>query len=61
MFLTNLMPIIAVTLVWRFLLHPFGLINQMLSPLGLGRLDWLTDEALAMPAIILVTVWRFAP
>jgi multiple sugar transport system permease protein len=61
MFLTNLMPIIAVTLVWRFLLHPFGLVNQLLAPFGAGRIDWLTDSRLAMPAIILVTVWRFAP
>jgi ABC-type sugar transport system permease subunit len=61
MFLTNIMPIIAVCLVWRFLFHPHGLVNQWLSPLGLGRLDWLTSEVLAMPAIIGVTVWRFAP
>jgi multiple sugar transport system permease protein len=61
MFLANLMPIIAVCLVWRFLLHPHGLVNQMLHPLGLGRIDWLTNEQLAMPAIIGVTVWRFAP
>jgi multiple sugar transport system permease protein len=61
MFLTNLMPIIAVCLVWRFLLHPYGLVNQLLQPLGFGRIDWLTSSATAMPAIILVTVWRFAP
>jgi multiple sugar transport system permease protein len=61
MFLTNLMPIIAVCLVWRFLLHPYGLVNQLLGPLGFGRIDWVTDSATAMPAIILVTVWRFAP
>jgi ABC-type sugar transport system permease subunit len=61
MFLTNLMPIVAVCLVWRFLFHPFGLVNQLLSPLGFGRIDWLTSSSTAMPAIILVTVWRFAP
>jgi ABC-type sugar transport system permease subunit len=61
MFLTNIMPIVAVCLVWRFLLHPHGLVNQILSPLGLGRIDWLTNSATAMPAIIGVTVWRFAP
>ena len=61
MFLTNLMPIIAVCLVWRFLFHPFGLVNQLLSPLGFGRIDWLTSSGTAMPAIIIVTVWRFAP
>jgi ABC-type sugar transport system permease subunit len=61
MFLTNIMPIVAVCLVWRFLLHPHGLVNQILSPLGLGRIDWLTNSGTAMPAIIGVTVWRFAP
>jgi ABC-type sugar transport system permease subunit len=60
-FLTNVMPIIAVCLVWRFLLHPHGLVNQLLAPLGAGRIDWLTSDRTAMPAIILVTVWRFAP
>ncbi|HLZ06092.1 MAG TPA: sugar ABC transporter permease [Bradyrhizobium sp.] len=61
MFLTNLMPIIAVCLVWRLLLHPFGVVNQILQHFGFGRIDWLTDSATAMPAIIMVTVWRFAP
>jgi multiple sugar transport system permease protein len=61
MFLTNVMPIVAVCLVWRFLLHPHGLVNQMLAPFGAGRIDWLTDESTAMAAIVGVTVWRFAP
>jgi multiple sugar transport system permease protein len=61
MFLTNLMPIIAVCLVWRLLLHPYGVVNQILQPFGFGRIDWLTNAATAMPAIIMVTVWRFAP
>src|SRR6185295_17423847 len=55
------MPIIAVCLVWRFLLHPHGLVNQLLAPFGAGRIDWLTSDATAMPAIVMVTVWRFAP
>ncbi len=61
MFLTNIMPILAVCLVWRFLFHPHGLVNQFLSPLGFGRINWLTDSNFAMPAIIIVTAWRFAP
>src|SRR5215204_1107868 len=61
MFLTNLMPIIAVCLVWKFLLHPYGLVNQLLQPFGIERVDWLTNSSTAMPAIIFVTVWRFAP
>ncbi|MCC6889556.1 MAG: sugar ABC transporter permease [Hyphomicrobiales bacterium] len=61
MFLTNLMPIIAVCLVWKYLPHPFGPITQLLQPFGVGRVDWVTNSATAMPVIILITVWRFAP
>lgn len=61
MFLTSLMPIIAVCLVWKFLLHPYGPITQLLEPFGVARVNWLTNSATAMPSIILVTVWRFAP
>jgi ABC-type sugar transport system permease subunit len=61
MFLTNLIPIIVVCLIWRFLLHPHGLMTQLLHPFGIQRVDWLTDSWLALPSIIFVTVWRFAP
>ncbi|MBI3370274.1 MAG: sugar ABC transporter permease [Betaproteobacteria bacterium] len=61
MFLTNLIPIIVVCLIWRFLLHPHGLMTQLLHPFGIQRVDWLTNSSLALPAIIFVTVWRFAP
>jgi multiple sugar transport system permease protein len=58
MFLTNLMPIIAVCLVWKFLLHPHGLVTQLLH---LDSVNWLTSSQMAMPSIIGITVWRFAP
>ena len=59
-FLTNVMPIIAVCLVWRFLLHPRPR-QPAPGAVRRGRIDWLTSDATAMPAIVLVTVWRFAP
>jgi multiple sugar transport system permease protein len=59
MFLTNLMPIIAVAMVWKFLLHPHGVITQLLP--GIHSVPWLTSSQWAMPSIIGITVWRFAP
>jgi ABC-type sugar transport system permease subunit len=41
--------------------NPYGLVNQLLHVFGAGRIDWLTSSATVMPAIIIVTVWRFAP
>jgi len=51
--------LVAVAIVFRFLYHPrFGMINRALESIGLHGADWLSDPKLAMPAIILVAVWK---
>ncbi len=51
--------LVAVAVVWRFLYHPrFGLLNYFLSLFGIGMIDWLGDPRWAMPAIILMAVWK---
>jgi multiple sugar transport system permease protein len=51
--------LVAVAVVWRFVYHPrFGLLNYALSTVGIGAVDWLGDSAWAMPAIILMAVWK---
>ena len=51
--------LVAVGVVWRFVYHPrFGLLNYALSFLGIGQTDWLGDPSWAMPAIILMAVWK---
>jgi len=51
--------LVAVAIVWRFIYHPrFGLLNYALSFVGIGPIDWLGDPAWAMPAIILLAVWK---
>jgi multiple sugar transport system permease protein len=49
----------AVAVVWIFLLHArYGLLNYGLSWLGLRPVDWLGDPHWAMPAIVLLSVWK---
>jgi multiple sugar transport system permease protein len=49
----------AVAVVWVFLLHArYGLLNYALSWLGLHPVDWLGDPHWAMPAIVLLSVWK---
>jgi multiple sugar transport system permease protein len=51
--------LVAVAVVWRFVYHPrFGLLNYVLSLLGVPAIDWLGDPNWAMPAIILMAVWK---
>jgi multiple sugar transport system permease protein len=51
--------LVAVAIVWRFIYHPrFGLLNYILSLFGVNMIDWLGDPHWAMPAIILLAVWK---
>ncbi len=51
--------LVAVAVVWRYLYHPrFGLLNYALGLIGIAPHDWLGDPRLAMPAIILLSIWK---
>jgi len=51
--------LVAVAIVWRYLYHArYGLINHALGFVGIAPVDWLGDQAWAMPAIILMAVWK---
>ena len=59
MFTPVVTTLAAVAVVWKFLLHTrYGLLNYGLSGLGLHPVDWLGDPHWAMPAIILLSVWK---
>lgn len=50
---------VAVSIVWRWLLNgQSGLVNYILSLVGILGPTWLSDFFWAMPAIIMVTVWK---
>lgn len=58
-FMPVVTTMVAVAIVWRYLLHPrYGLINAGLGQIGLPAVDWLGDPHWAMPAIILLAVWK---
>ncbi len=58
-YLPVITSIVAIAVVWRFLLNPdVGLINMLLSGIGIKGPAWLADPTLAMPAIIVMAVWR---
>jgi len=51
----------AGALIWKdTLLNPlFGLLPYLLTPLGLGRVDWVNQYPMA--AVVTVEVWRWTP
>lgn len=51
--------IVGVAIVWKYIYHPrVGLLNRMLDAIGITGPDWLGDPRWAMPALILLAVWR---
>ena len=50
--------IVAVAVVWRFILQDDGLLNAMLGWVGIDGPNWLNSTTWSMPAMILVAVWR---
>lgn len=58
-FLPVVTTLVAVAIVWRFIYHPnFGILNFLLSLVGINPIDWLGDPNWAMPSIILLAVWK---
>jgi len=59
LFLPSICSLTAIGIMWSFLLDPqSGLYPQYLTQIGLPRLEFLRDPDLAMPTLILMTVWR---
>lgn len=51
--------IVGVAIVWKYIYHPrVGLLNRMLDAVGIAGPDWLGDPRWAMPALILLAIWR---
>ena len=50
---------VALSLVWKWIYLPdIGLINSVLGVFGIAGPPWLTSGTWAMPALILMSVWK---
>ena len=50
---------IVVGLIWRMFLHPqLGILNYLLSLLGIEPVNWLGDPQMAFVTIIFVDIWH---
>jgi multiple sugar transport system permease protein len=57
-FLPSLTPAAAAAILWVWILHPeAGLINYLLSLIGIEGPTWLGSTTWALPSIIMITLW----
>lgn len=53
---------VAIALVWTMMFHPQqGVLNYLLSLVGIGPSEWVYSPALAIPCLVLVDVWQWTP
>ena len=58
-YLPHVLSMVCVSMVWLWIFDAnFGLINNILKFLGLPVQKWLLDPKLAMPCVIIVSVWK---
>lgn len=50
---------VVIALVWMWMFQPeFGIINNLLSYIGIQGPKWIYDENWAMPSLILMSLWN---
>jgi sn-glycerol 3-phosphate transport system permease protein len=60
-FYPTMLPLVSAAAIWTFMYNPhYGLVNKLLQLLGIPPQNWLGSPHLALPAIMLVSVWKDA-
>lgn len=53
-----LVSVVVTALLWKMMFREQGIINYLLSLVGIEPIGWLTNSATAMPSIGLITIWQ---
>ena len=57
-YLPTVMSGVAIATLWRWIFNPdFGVLNILLSKIGIQGPAWLASETWALPALILTSLW----
>jgi len=57
-FLSQVLSVTVVTLIWQLIYSPSqGILANAFRAVGLEPITWITNPALAMPSIVIATVW----
>jgi len=60
-FMPTASTLIAMAVVWEFLLHPSaGLVNYLLAQVGISPQNWLNDRKLALYSLAAIGIWQMS-
>lgn len=53
---------VAIALVWTMMYHPqLGVLNYLLSLVGIGPQEWIFNQNTVIPSLVLVETWQWTP
>jgi len=53
---------VAIALVWTMMFHPqLGVLNYLLTSMGLPPSAWVYDSATVIPTLVMVETWQWTP
>lgn len=53
---------VAIALVWTMMFHPqLGVLNYLLSLVGIGPQEWIYNQRSVIPSLVLVETWQWTP
>ncbi len=59
LFYPTMVPMVAAAMLWVWIFNPgIGLFNHYSGYLGIPRIEWLYDRHWALPAIIIMSIWK---
>ena len=58
-FMPMVVSLVAISQLWKYMYdYKAGFLNYLLGFIGINKQGWLTDVKLAMPSVIIMSVWR---
>ena len=56
-----LMPPVVATIMWRVMMTPDGVLNYLITGVGLPAFDWLGSTSTALFSVVLIDTWIYTP
>lgn len=53
-----LVSVVVTALLWKMMFREDGIINYLLSVVGIEPMKWLTSSQFAMPSLGIITIWQ---
>jgi ABC-type sugar transport system permease subunit len=60
-FMPVVMPAVVMAVVWTFMYQQDGVLNTILGWFDIDPIPWLHSSSTALPAVILIGIWRATP